>query len=282
MSELLKDVTLSVMTLRNTPLLDRIEAAGEAGFGGIGVRLSDYENAIQNGYSQAAIDEKLEEHGVAITEIEFLRHWIGLENKGAYRRQEEQILELANHWNVRHMNVAYFDNVPFATIAMSLAGLCRRALEARPGSNHPLLIQSEFMPYTPPVHSLARAWMLNEVIDKPNAKLILDTWHLNRTDGIAAELPIIPPEQVSCIQLSDCRSKRMKDLAQESRHYREIPGEGKGDVDQWLTIMRKFGIDAPLSVEVISDTLDRMPPAAAARRVADGVVKVLKAFRLRA
>src|SRR5687768_6472774 len=105
MAELLEGVTLSAMTLRHVPILDRIEAAGKAGFGGIGARLSDYQDAIKDGYSLAAIDEKLEEHDVRITEIEFLRQWIGQQHNRAYRQQEEQLLELANHWNAHHMNV---------------------------------------------------------------------------------------------------------------------------------------------------------------------------------
>ncbi len=276
MAELLKDVTLSAMTLRHVPILDRIEAAGKAGFGGIGARLSDYEDAVNDGYSLNAIDEKLEEHDVRVTEIEFLRNWIGRQGNREYRQQEEQVLELANHWNAHHMNIGFFKPSPPAVIALSLAGLCKRALETRPTSEDLLLILSEFMPYTPPINTLSRARLLNKAVNQPNAKLLIDTWHANRTAGAALDLIITPPNEVGGIQLSDSRSKPMSDLTEESRHYREIPGEGSGSLEQWVTAIRKLGIAAPFSAEVMSDTLDRSSPIEVAARVADGVRKVLK------
>lgn len=270
MSEL-QDITLSVMNLRHADLFSRIRAAASAGFGNIGIRLSDYENALASGHSPVQIDDILEEYDLQIKEIEFERHWIGQDQNPDYREREERLMTMAGHFGARHLNIGVFDNLPEEQIATSLTHICQRAAEQG------LLAQIEFMPYTPPIDSPKAAHNLVKLTGQPNATLLLDTWHLIRTPGSEQEILEIPPEDISCVQLSDVRHRPMSDIVTESRYHRCTPGDGAGNIRGWVMSLDRAGIRTPFSVEVMSSTLDALPVTEAVGRIATGVLQVLRA-----
>jgi sugar phosphate isomerase/epimerase len=53
-------------------------------------------------------------------------------------------------------------------------------------------------------------------------------------------------------------------------------GEGAFDLARLVALLRSKAIEAPLSVEVISDELDRLPPARAVRRVVESTRVLLE------
>lgn len=259
------DVTVSIMTLRNTAILERIRAVAAAGCSGVGWRLDDFRAPG----SEQDVRALLRRTGVQANEIEFFREWIGQENDPAYGASEQELLELAKRLGARHVNVAVFTPCTLAELTVAFKALCRRA------APYGLLVQLEFMPYTPPVDSLARAWQVVRQVDEPNAGLLLDAWHWARTPGSELTLRDVPPGKVTSVQLGDALAEPLASVTEESRHHRQIPGHGAYDVAGFLRTLQAHGIDAPLSVEVMSDELDALAPVEAARRVADGVRLVL-------
>jgi sugar phosphate isomerase/epimerase len=57
------------------------------------------------------------------------------------------------------------------------------------------------------------------------------------------------------VQLCDVGERPLEPLRRESLHHRLPPGQGYGDVVGMLRALRAHGVDAPVSVEVISDEL---------------------------
>lgn len=259
------DVTVSIMTLRRTAILERICAVAAAGCGGIGWRLDDFRAAG----SEQDVRALLSETGVQANEIEFFREWVGRENDPTYQADERELFELAKRLGARHINVAVFTPCMLAELTVAFKALCRRA------APYGLLVQLEFMPYTPPADSLARAWQVVHRAGEPNASLLLDAWHWARTPGSELALRDIPPNKVTSVQLGDALAEPLPDVTEESRHHRQIPGRGAYDVAGFLRTLQSHGVAAPLSVEVMSDELDALTPNEAARRVADGVRQVL-------
>jgi sugar phosphate isomerase/epimerase len=263
------ELTLSVMTLRKATLLERIEAAGIAGFQGIGWRLEDFIGAERDGLSASAVVRLLRAAKMRAPEIEFFREWIGREDDAAYRAQEDRLFDLAGRLGSRHINVAVFEEQPPEKIVASLKLLSKRA------ADHKLIVQLEFMPYTPPVNSLQRAWEIIRQADEPNAGLLIDAWHWGRTNSSAESLHSIPPERITGIQLSDDLAHPLPEADEESKHDRSIPGTGALNLPLLLRTLAEHGVNAPLSVEVMSDELDSIPPVQAARAVAVGTRSVL-------
>ncbi len=265
-----EELTLSVMTLRNAALTDRIQAAGEAGFQGIGWRLEDFVEAGRAGISEDDVVQLLKTSKVRALEVEFYREWIGRENDAEYQSNEARLLELAGRLGARHINVAVFERVEQEKIVASLAALCERA------NTHNLIVQLEFMPYEPSVPSLQKAWEIVLATGLSNAGLVIDAWHWSRAGESADSLQGIPPERITSVQLSDDLAVAEPDMADESRHHRCIPGSGALDLPRFLRTLTEHGVTAPLSVEVMSDELDALPPAEAAQMVAVGTRMVLR------
>ena len=267
-------LTLSRMTLRNAALPARIKAAAAAGFRGIGWQYDDFtDERITQGLPVQAAMQLLDESDVRALEVEFFREWVGRENDTAYRDSEGKLLALAGMLGARYLNVAVFEHTPQEAIVASLRGLCQRAAEQN------LIVQLEPMAYTPPVNTLRHAWEIVQAVNKPNAGIVIDAWQWAHEHETAETLKPIPPERITCIQLSDSLAEPLPDAASESRHHRCIPGKGSMDLPGFLRDLSSHGVQAPLSVEVMSDELDALPPVAAAVQVADGTRSVLKHLR---
>jgi sugar phosphate isomerase/epimerase len=58
-----------------------------------------------------------------------------------------------------------------------------------------------------------------------------------------------------------------------------VPGQGEFDLVGFIRTLDGMGVDVPVSIEVISLELDRLPPDEAAGRMAEGARAVLAAAR---
>ena len=262
-------LTLAVMTLRKTSFVDRIQAASIAGFQSIGWRLEDFLDTQQGNLKEEAVIRLLKASKIKPVEIEFFRDWVGREDDPEYRDKERHLFELSDKLGAHHLKVAVFKPYQREAIVDSLKALCRRA------SAHNLIVGLEFMPYTPPVDSLKAAWGIVQAAAEPNAGLVIDVWHWARTATSAEELRLVPPERITSVELSDALATPMAELSEESRHYRRVPGEGAVDLSLFLRILTQHGVQAPLSVEIMSDELDAMPAVQAAQKAASATRSVL-------
>lgn len=264
---LLKEMTLSVMTLRNASLFERMKAAASAGFGGIGIRLSDYDDAKYSGISDNEINERLTSYDLYIGEVEFLRDWVRNRQDAFHLQQQSNLFKMAKRFGSRRVNIAVFDYETIDVISLAFADICKRA------ADYDLLVQLEYMPYTPPVNTLTNALKILDMAAQPNGRLLIDAWHFSRTPGSAEAIAAIPPNLITGIQIADISLEPMVDLIKESRHHRHVPGEGVMDMKKFIHMLDLYGICAPFSVEVMSDDLDAIDSVEAAQRVARGILK---------
>jgi sugar phosphate isomerase/epimerase len=265
-----EDLTLSFMTLRHTHLMDRLQAAGIAGFQGYGWRLEDFDVAQNHEVGEFELIKQALATGLKADEVEFFRHWVGHQEEADYKKREHHLFSLAKRLGSRRLNVAVFTPHTRAEVVESLAALCRRA------APYHLIVQLEFMPYEPAVPTLAEAWEIVRAVRKPNLGLLIDAWHWARSpEDPAKSLKHIPAHYITGVQISDDRHRATHDLTDESRHHRLIPGTGSVNLPEFLRALESHGVQAPLSVEVMSDRLDSMPPIQAAAEVAHGTRSVL-------
>jgi sugar phosphate isomerase/epimerase len=117
----------------------------------------------------------------------------------------------------------------------------------------------EFVPYTA-VRTLAEARAVCERVGYDRCGLLVDTWHLARSGGSAADLTDLSADQIACVQLADAASEAADDLADESRRGRLLPGDGVVDFAAVAAALATAGFDGPLGLEVLDRRLAAQPP----------------------
>ncbi|WP_162831605.1 sugar phosphate isomerase/epimerase family protein [Amycolatopsis thermalba] len=256
----MKHLNCSANTLRHADLPTRITAAAQAGFTGIGLRVSDY---LGTDLPDGRIRDLLDQHGLRVLELEHNWDWaLGPDPV------EEAMFRLADRIGVRHLNVPMFQAHPLTDLVEPFGALCDRAAE------HGVLVGFEFLPYSH-VRTLGEVWEVVAAADRRNGGITLDLWHWFRSGATPADLDGIPASVITTVQLCDVLPEPGPDLTEEARHRRLLPGRGAGDTLAVLGALRDRGVTAPMSAEVFSDELDARPARDAARFAFDAATVVL-------
>lgn len=256
---------------------DRVAAAAEAGFTGIGLTVLDHDHLLANGARNADLIGILRDNGMSLPEVEFLNAWwADGERWAADRAAEDRIYAFAEAFGSRHVNVgasvAAGEEPPLELLVERFAGLCDRA------ATHGLLVGLEYMPFFA-LSTVDHAWDVVRLADRSNGGLVVDAWHhLRGPDGPEA-LRGIPAERVIAVQLGDGAAEPGMPLLQESISARLWPGDGVLDVVGLVQVLDEIGVTAPVGVEVVSTRLRALPAELAASEAADSVRRVLAQSR---
>ena len=269
-----RDLVLCSGTLpRRTPFADRLAAASAAGFSAISLWGRDYEQAQSEGFSAADIPAAMADHGLAVAEVDPAWWWTpGAEGFSIPRDVdpldvfcfgERELFALAESVGARGVNAAEVLGGDWSVEqgAEAFARLCDRAAE------HGLLVHLEWLAWSR-VPDLESALRIVELADRPNGGITVDMWHCARAGTSPAALHAVPGDRVLSIQLDDGPLAPEDDLIHATLHDRLLPGEGAFDIAGYLQALMDIGAQAPVGVEVFSDTLHEAGPAEAARRAA--------------
>jgi sugar phosphate isomerase/epimerase len=265
---------LSAATVRNSTLLERIEAAHEGGFAGIGASPADRRRAHADGVTDADLVAALADHGVSLLEItgDAFRDWAldPADRDPGYERESE-IFGLARALGGCYV-IAGITTLPDPTdvTVERFGAICDRAAE------HDLDVALEFLPFSA-VSDASHAADIVRLAGRPNAGVLVDAWHHYRGGGTEEHLRSLRGQRVVAVQLDDADAEIRGSLWDDTLHHRRLPGEGALDLTRFLRILGEEGVDAPISVEVFSDELDLLPPTEAARRAGDATRTVLRA-----
>ena len=156
------------------------------------------------------------------------------------------------------------------SFAERFAALCDRA------AGHGLLVAIEFLPWTG-IPDARTAWEIVRRSERPNGGLLVDTWHHFRGACDEAQLRAVPPGRIVAVQLDDADAA--SGLPYEDTLRRRLPGEGMFDLVGLVRLLDELGVDAPLSVEIISPEHHARPLVEAARRAHDATRAVLARAR---
>lgn len=130
------------------------------------------------------------------------------------------------------------------------AALCRT------GSEFGLDIAIEFYRKWAGCASLPQARRIVAAAGEPNAKLLVDCLHLNRSGGAAKDVAATPAVEMASMQLCDATAAIPENLDQisfESRFERKLLGEGGLDL---LSIYRAFPAELPIGIEIPNRALE--------------------------
>ena len=269
------DLVLHAGTLRNASFLELCDAAMAGGFTAITLYPTHVRRARAAGASFADLRRALGDRGLSLADLDPLLNWMpGDAFPNELNASEAEHYEIAEALGARSLNVAqaFRPRVALDEAAEALAGVCDRAWE------HGLLVTLEYLPWAG-IPDAATARAIVERADRPNATLMIDTWHSFRGPTTEAQLRALPGGLVGSVQINDAPLVPVGDLLTETTTARLLPGEGAIPLARWIRLLDEIGSRAPIGVEVFSAALDRLPPSEVGRRCGEAARRVLAEAR---
>jgi sugar phosphate isomerase/epimerase len=157
--------------------------------------------------------------------------------------------------------------------ARTFAGLCDRA------RSHDLVVGLEFLPFTN-IPDAATAAQIVDLADRPNGGVCVDTWHHFRGARDDAMIRALTARRITGVQIDDGATQpENPDYYTDCLENRRVPGEGEFDLVAFIRMLDEMDVSVPVSLEVCSTELRKLPAAEAAKRIRDGFLRVLAAAR---
>ncbi len=211
---------------------------------------------------------RMQATGTRVLDIGVLR--LGKETKVA---DFEPVLESAARLGASHA-VVNGDDPDQGLLADLLARLCEL------GRPYGLKMNLEFTPWTG-VATLADAIRVVQAAGRLEARVLIDTIHVDRSGGTADDIAATPPALVAYAQVCDAHGPRPQPrdfdaMIFQARNERGFPGEGNLDL---RAMIRALPPDLPLSLEAPTKKLAQTLPALErARRGRAAVAALLAAI----
>jgi len=162
-------------------------------------------------------------------------------------------LETGTRLGARHVLVAGYDREE-SRLVESFAALCDAA------APFGLTADLEFMPWTA-VPDLAAAARVVGAASRPNAGILIDALHFDRSGSRLSDVRTLPREWLHYWQLCDAPAERpatVDGLLHQARAERLFPGEGGIDL---VSLIQAVPPDLPVSLEIPTLELARTVPA---------------------
>lgn len=119
----------------------------------------------------------------------------------------------------------------------------------------------------PFIHTLGDLLLLIDLVDRPNAGVLLDSYHWYTAETTAAELERLSVRKVVEVHINDTA------LPPNQAHDQDrlVPGEGRIDLPNFLRWLHAAGYQGPLALEI----LRKSPPVEPAEAVAGRAFEAL-------
>jgi sugar phosphate isomerase/epimerase len=207
-----------------------------------------------------------------VAEFEAIRGWASTgAAKERYLRDLDTVARMVEAFGpAHHVQVIGPYEGDLDDAVHGFAALCDRL------APYGMLAAIEYLPQMSNIPDAAAAWRIAEGAGRANGGVCVDAWHHFRSGEGFERLAQVPGTRVFAVQVNDGPLVPMvDDYYTDCTTYRRLPGDGEFDLVGLERTLRGMGVDVPYSVEVISAELDRLPPAEAARRMAERTREVL-------
>jgi sugar phosphate isomerase/epimerase len=260
-----RELVLWAGCVQGHELLARAEAVAAGGFAATSVASGELQEFERGGGSLRELARKMRDRGGPLTILDSFLTWYPGGSRGPDAGSEaspETMLRFAEELGAQSttLNTPYTgDPAPIEEVIDALGRFADRAAELG------LLLHLEQIP-TSMVPDLPTALEIVRGVDRPNAGLVLDTFHLARSGCTPEELSAVDPAKVFHVQLCDGPvTPRVADYYEEAVTYREFAGEGEMPVAELSRRLEEIGALGHVGPEVFLRQLDTMAPADAGR-----------------
>ncbi len=260
---------------RTEPPIDRVFAAAEAGFAGIGLYIGAWKQLRADADALLAFDEALASTGIVVANIEVVRGWSSSPTPTDDCAASEALAyEMADRFGCRYMQAIGDSEGDLDSAVAGFAGLCDRAGE------HGLLVGLEWVPEMTTIEDAATANAIVTEADRPNGGLCVDAWHLTRSTNDLDDLAKLDTSRIFATQFNDGPIEpEHPDYYTDTLSNRRLPGHGEFSLIEMITELDRLGSVAPIGIEVPSTELSAQPVGATAIACIEAMRTVLAAAR---
>jgi sugar phosphate isomerase/epimerase len=254
-------------------LEERVEAAAEAGFVGMGFVHADLVR-IRQKQGFKAMRRLLDYAGIVHREVEFLVDWWASgERRVRSDKVRKDLLEAAEGIGAQRIKVGPDMQAQPWNLdewAAAFYSLCDEVKEVG------CRVALEFMPFSN-LRNLTMGRDVVEAADHPAGGLMIDIWHVERSGTTYAELEALPLRLIAGVELNDAMRDVVGSLWEDTVERRRFCGEGEFDLATFIKSMRNVGWRAPWGVEILSKELRCMPLRVGVARAAKSARAVIEA-----
>ena len=265
-------ITISSWTLGDQCTFEeRVAAAKNAGFEGIGLRAETYVDALNEGLFDADILAILEKYGMKVTEVEYIVQWAEEHRSYEQKYKEQLCFHMCELFGVDQINCGLMETYSVEYTAQKLKELCHRA------GKYTIGVEPTGYSVAPGVESASGMAGASGCY---KAEPSLALW-----SGVRAGqsydpqvLAEVPAEKIVSVQINDVQAHPYAKsiLRDESMHDRMLPGTGFGDTVGFVKMLKEKRVEpAVMGVEVISDAILATGVEAAAKANYDATRTVL-------
>jgi len=266
-------LSLSPQTVLPCSPVEQIDAAAQAGFDAVGLRLFPVTvtdvDVMSDTTTQRAVEQRIAEAGLKVLDIEVVRA-TPQTNVDAIVPALEFGSRLGARWLA--VTAAALDSYHPADepcVVRCLADMCRLA------EDHDMRVALEFMAFRG-IRTLEDAIRVVEAVGHPAMGMSIDALHFFRSGGTTDALVDIDPQLIACVHLSDAPGAVPADLISEARQNRLQPGEGELPLIDLLSVLPR---ELPVAVEVPSRDRERLSVAERAVKGARSSQRLLAAVQ---
>jgi sugar phosphate isomerase/epimerase len=254
-------VSLDHLTLFELTPPELVAVAAAAGFSHVGLRLHPAAPPGERQHPMLGDSPmrretlaRMKDTGVAVLDFGVFRL-----SKGVDLATFEPVLESAAVLGAREAVVNGDEPDPGV-----LADLLRRLCEL--GRRYGIRMNLEPTPWTG-IPTLGAALAVIQACGQPDARLMIDTIHVDRSGGTLADLGAVPHALIDYVQVCDAVGARPADfetMIYQARNERAYPGEGDLDL---VGMLSALPVGVALSLEApVKSLADRLSPLQRARR----------------
>jgi sugar phosphate isomerase/epimerase len=186
----------------------------------------------------------------------------------------EPVLESAAVLGARKA-VVNGDELDARVLADLLHALCEL------GRRYGIRMNLEPTPWTG-IPTIGAAMAVIEACGDPDARLMIDTIHVDRSGGTLADLAAVPPALIDYVQVCDAVGPRPADfetMIYQARNERAFPGDGNLDLVGMLSVLPD---EVPLSLEApVKSLAERLNPVERAQRGRQAMAALVAAVAAR-
>jgi len=268
-----RDLVLCAMSMVPIGFGALVASARAGGFDAISVIGSVYRRGVRDeGLTIDGMRSMLDGEGIRVSEVEGAAHWLTPPEdkpaRWANRSSDRELIELGAALGARTLVAVHFGSPrSIDESAIALGALCDEASEAG------LQVALEF-PAFATIADVTTAWDIVRLADRPNAGILLDTWHHYRGIGDDDALRAVPGDRIRAVQIAD-GDATLRGPLEEDVLFRRLPGAGSFGLAALMSELDAMGVTAPVGIEVWDEQLLATGAPAAARRLGDALRALL-------
>jgi len=224
------------------PLADQLDAARASGVSQVGLSASVVREHTDTGGTPASLADELARRGLACFELLYLA--CDPTHPDATLAHLDRLRPAIEALRPTWILTASPAPVDDALVAL-FARCCDAVADAGTG------LAFEFFPWAP-IRTIDAARALVGGAGRPNAGVLIDTWHFFHGPDDWAALEAVPLADVAYLQFSDAVAVDPANLAASAETSRRFPGDGRLELARFAETFRRRGFDGTVSIEVLS------------------------------